>query len=273
MRVLPGEAGQGRSEGSKKEGRAKGEESALAMAGRIHIGTSGWHYKHWRGTWYPEGLKDAEQFAYYKQQFHTVEINKSFYRLPTVETFEAWRKAAPRGFVFAVKASRYITHMRKLMEPERSYEPFMNNVAALKGKLGPILFQLPPRWKINTTRLAEFLPTLPPKWRFAFEFRNPTWYHNEVYALLREYNCAFCIYELAGHLSPAEVTANFVYVRLHGPGAKYCGSYTDAQLKTWAGQCRAYAGKGKDVFVYFDNDEAGHAAHNAERLNKLVLTK
>jgi uncharacterized protein YecE (DUF72 family) len=243
---------------------------ARKKRGTIHIGTSGWHYKHWRGTWYPEGTKDADQFAYYKKHFHTVEINNSFYRLPTVETFEAWRKAAPRGFLFAVKASRYITHMRKLMEPERSYEPFMNNVAALKEKLGPILFQLPPRWKVNTTRLEEFLRTLPTRWRYAFEFRNPTWYHPDVYALLNKHDCAFCIYELAGHLSPPEVTASFVYVRLHGPGAKYSGSYTDRQLKSWAKKIRGCADEGKDVFVYFDNDEAGYAAFNAQRLKELI---
>ena len=239
-------------------------------SGTIHVGTSGWHYKHWLGTWYPRGTKDAEQFAYYKEHFHTVEINNSFYRLPTVATFEAWRKAAPHGFLFAVKASRYITHMRKLMEPQRSYEPFINNVAALKDKLGPILFQLPPRWKVNTERLADFLATLPKKWRHAFEFREPSWYHSDVYALLRKYDCAFCIYELAGHLSPFEVTASFVYVRLHGPGAKYSGSYTDSQLKSWAKKCRAWASEGKDVFVYFDNDEAGYAAFNAQRLAELV---
>ncbi len=241
-------------------------------SGIVHVGTSGWHYKHWLGTWYPEGVRPAEQFAYYKQHFHTVEINNSFYRLPSVECFEAWRKAAPRGFLFAVKASRYITHMRKLMEPERSYEPFMNNVAALKEKLGPILFQLPPRWKINTERLAAFLETLPrpKKRRYAFEFRNPTWYHDEVYALLEEHDCAFCIYELAGHLSPQKVTASFVYVRLHGPGAKYAGSYSDRQLKSWARKIRAHANEGRDVFVYFDNDEAGYAAFNAERLAQLL---
>jgi len=240
------------------------------MAGKIHIGTSGWHYKHWLGTWYPEGTKAAEQFAYYRQHFDTVEINNSFYKLPSVETFTAWRKAAPRGFLYAVKASRYTTHMRKLMDPPQCYEKFMMQVVALKEKLGPILFQLPPGWKINTTRLADFLATLPKKHRYAFEFRNPTWYHEEVYALLNAYDCAFCIYELAGHLSPPQVTSSFVYVRLHGPGGKYAGSYSDAQLKSWAKKCRAYAQQGRDVFLYFDNDEAGYAAFNAQRLVEIL---
>lgn len=240
------------------------------MAGKIHIGTSGWHYKHWLGTWYPEGTKAAQQFAYYRDRFDTVEINNSFYRLPSIETFSAWRAAAPRGFVYAVKASRYITHMRKLMEPATSYEKFFARVTALKEKLGPILFQLPPRWKVNTTRLAEFLQALPAQYRYAFEFREASWYHDEVYALLRAHDCAFCIYELEGHRSPQEVTASFVYVRLHGPGAKYAGSYDDRELKSWARKCRAYANKGMDVFLYFDNDEAGYAAFNAQRLRDLL---
>lgn len=238
--------------------------------GEIRVGTSGWHYKHWCGTWYPQGTKASEQFAYYRERFDTVEINNSFYKLPTIETLDNWRKAAPRGFLFAVKASRYITHMRKLMEPEQGFNKFWTHVAVLKDKLGPILFQLPPAWKLNVARLEQFLAALPPKQRYAFEFRNPTWYDKEVYALLNAHDCAFCIYELAGHLSPPQVTSSFVYVRLHGPGAKYSGSYTDEQLKSWARKCRAYARRGKDVFAYFDNDEAGYAAFNAQRLRELV---
>jgi uncharacterized protein YecE (DUF72 family) len=239
----------------------------------IRIGTSGWHYKHWLGTWYPEGTKAAGQFAYYREHFDTVEINNSFYRLPSPETFTAWREAAPPGFLYAVKASRYITHMRKLMEPEQGFTKFWTHVAALKETLGPILFQLPPLWKINTERLATFLDALPPHQRYAFEFRNPTWYHDEVYALLSAHDCAFCIYELAGHLSPPQVTSSFVYVRLHGPGAKYSGSYTDAQLQGWVDKAVEHARAGRDVFVYFDNDELGHAAFNAQRMRELVAAQ
>lgn len=240
------------------------------MTGKIHIGTSGWHYKHWIGTWYPQDTRPAQQFDYYRQHFSTVEINNSFYRLPTVDTFTAWRDAAPGHFVYAVKASRYITHMRKLNEPKQSMAKFMNNVQALGDKLGPILFQLPPGWKLNTQRLAAFLQALPRHHRYAFEFRNASWYHAEVYALLNEYDCAFCIYELAGHLSPQEVTSSLVYVRLHGPGDKYQGSYTEQALQHWAAKCRECAKAGKDVFVYFDNDQAGYAAFNAQRLAQLV---
>ncbi|HWA33608.1 MAG TPA: DUF72 domain-containing protein, partial [Cyclobacteriaceae bacterium] len=197
---------------------------------KIHIGTSGWSYKHWMGTFYPEGLKQADQFEYLRKYFDTVEINNSFYRLPTVATFEKWKKSAFRGFLFAVKASRYITHMKKLTDARQNTRLFFNRTAHLSKKLGPILFQLPPGWKVNVDRLASFVADLPKKWNYAFEFRNATWYDDKVYSILKEMNCAFCIYELGGHKSPEIVTANFVYVRLHGPEAKYQGDYSDSAL-------------------------------------------
>jgi uncharacterized protein YecE (DUF72 family) len=238
--------------------------------GRIYIGTSGWHYRHWIGTFYPAGTKPAQQFDYYKDHFRTVEINNSFYKLPSPETFKQWKTKSPSGFLFVVKASRYITHQKKLKDPRDSYKRFYANVKYLGNKLGPILFQLPPMWNMNIERLCDFLKALPKKFRYVFEFRNSTWYTNEVLELLRKYNCAFCIYELAGHTSPLNVTADFVYVRLHGPGEKYQGSYTKDQLKDWAARCRKWQKAGKDVFVYFDNDQRGYAAFNAETLIKLL---
>lgn len=240
--------------------------------GNIFIGTSGWHYKHWKGAFYPEKVKETEQLDYYRTMFNTVEINNSFYRLPTAKTFDDWRKATPRKFVFAVKASRYITHMKKLKGKGSGFSKFFNRAEKLKGKLGPILFQLPPKWNVNTERLSEFLSTLPKGHRYAFEFRNHTWYDDDVYQLLKKHKCAFCIYELGHHLSPFEVTADFVYVRLHGPGNRYQGSYTDTALKKWARQCREWQKK-KDVYVYFDNDQAGFAAFNALRLLQFTNIK
>jgi uncharacterized protein YecE (DUF72 family) len=236
----------------------------------IFIGTSGWSYAHWKGSFYPEGLKAAAQFDYYAQRFDTVELNSPFYHLPTEKTFLKWRNESPEGFVFAVKASRYITHMKKLKEPKESLKEFMQHVVLLKEKLGPILFQLPPGWNINVERLAAFMQSLPHSCRFVFEFRNPTWYHKEVYALLQKYNCAFCIYELDGHFSPAEITADFVYVRLHGPGEKYAGNYSPLVLRQWAKKCRDWLQQKKTVYVYFDNDEAGYAAFNAKTLQQLI---
>ena len=236
----------------------------------IHIGTSGWHYKHWKGTFYPKELKQNQHFPYYLQNFKTVEINNSFYRLPTPETFINWKNLVPDDFIFAVKASRYITHMKKLNDPVESTESFFTNVNHLGEKLGPILFQLPPFWPLNYNRLEEFLKHLPGTYRYTFEFRNTTWYNDRVYEVLNKYNIAFCIYEIDKHLSPINVTADFVYVRLHGPEGKYAGSYSDQTLTEWAKRCDQWAQDGKEVFVYFDNDQLGYAAFNAKRLSELV---
>jgi uncharacterized protein YecE (DUF72 family) len=241
----------------------------MPMKNHFYIGTSGWHYKHWFGTFYPPHVKSSGQFQYYLQFFSTVEINNSFYRLPSAKTFANWRKASPHQFIFSVKASRYITHMKKLKDPETSLHKFLTHVHALKEKLGPVLFQLPPGWKLNTGRLKEFLQCLPAPGRYVFEFRNPSWYHPDVFALLKKYNCAFCIYELNGHLTPFELTADFVYIRLHGPSAKYQGNYSENILRKWSRYCKNWL-KTKDVFVYFDNDEAGYAAFNAKRLKELL---
>jgi uncharacterized protein YecE (DUF72 family) len=239
------------------------------MKKRFYIGTPGWNYKHWLGTFYPPQVKTSEQFQYYQQFFSTVEINNSFYRLPSKEIFTNWRKTASNHFLFSVKANRYITHMKKLKDPGATLRQFMSHALALKEKLGPVLFQLPPGWKINTDRLNEFLQNLPSSARYVFEFRNPTWYHQDVFALLKKYNCAFCIYELEGHVTPFETTADFVYIRLHGPGAKYQGNYSEQTLKQWSRYCKNWL-KTKDVFVYFDNDDAGYAAFNAKRLQELL---
>jgi uncharacterized protein YecE (DUF72 family) len=238
--------------------------------GRIYIGTSGWHYKHWKGVFYPEDTRDDEQFALYAEHFQTVEINNSFYKLPDASTFTNWRKASPKRFLFAVKASRYITHMVKLKANKQSLRKFFTRVVKLEEKLGPILFQLPPRWKVNTERLASFLSQLPSGHRYAFEFRDQTWYTEEVLDLLKKWNCAFCIYHLERHLSPLEVTADFVYIRLHGPGNKYQGSYNKRALQTWAGRCREWLKNKKDVYIYFDNDQAGYAVKNAQQLQALM---
>jgi uncharacterized protein YecE (DUF72 family) len=237
---------------------------------KILIGTSGWHYKHWKKVFYPENVKEADQFGYYCQKFETVEINNSFYRLPTLSTFTDWRKQAPARFLFAVKGSRFITHMKKLNVDKQIIQQFMTRASRLKEKLGPILFQLPPHWKINTQRFADFLARLPKTYQYTFEFRNPTWYADEIYTLLQQYNCAFCIYELAGHQSPMKVTADFVYIRLHGPGNKYQGSYPDSTLKKWAARCIEWQQAKKQVYIYFDNDQAAYAAFNALRLMELV---
>ena len=242
------------------------------MKGTIHIGTSGWLYKHWRTTFYPAGLKIKDEFQYYQQHFDTVELNNTFYRLPQKEVFAAWKNKTPDDFLFVVKASRYITHMKKLHDPTESTAPFLEHVSFLEEKLGAVLFQLPPFLKIDLVLLEAFLKSLPQGMRFVLEFRNASWYHETVYQLLEKFNCAFCIYELDGHQSPIISTADFIYLRLHGPGNKYQGSYTDDTLQQWASRCRQWANS-KDVFVYFDNDEQGYAAFNAISLKALLANE
>jgi uncharacterized protein YecE (DUF72 family) len=239
---------------------------------RIYIGTSGWSYKHWMGTFYPAGTKIKDRFLYYLNKFDTVEINNTFYGMPSDETFLNWKNTANDDFVYVIKANKYITHNKKLHDPDITLPPFIDRVKILGKKLGPILFQLPPFMKANAELLKTFLEALPKKNRFVFEFRNAEWYKEEVYALLEKHNCAFCIYELAGHISPIKITADFVYLRLHGPGNKYQGSYSDETLQEWANECLIWS-KTKDVFVYFDNDEKGYAAFNALKLQELVIQK
>lgn len=238
--------------------------------GEIHIGTSGWKYKQWDNTFYPTEVKGDSQLVYYATLFNTVELNNSFYRQPSISNFLNWKEAVPKDFSYAVKANRFFTHMKKLKVEANDVYDFIDKVNHLGEKLGPILFQLPPSWKINLDRLAYFLNLLPKGYRYVFEFRNATWYNKAIYELLATKNVAFCIYELDGHLSPLTVTADFVYIRLHGPGAKYQGSYQDKDLETWVTFMRQQTDAGKDVFVYFDNDQAGYAAFNAKRMLELV---
>lgn len=208
--------------------------------------------------------------SFYLQNFDTVEVNNSFYKLPAPGTFASWRDATPEDFVFAVKASRFLTHNKKLKDPENALNNFLPRAVELGEKLGPILFQLPPKWRCNPERLELFLEALPRDHRYAFEFREPSWHCAPVFEILRRYNAAYCIYELAGFSTANEITADWTYVRLHGPGGKYQGSYSDATLATWAEQIKEWESRLRAVYVYFDNDQAGFAAHNAIRLKQLV---
>jgi len=236
----------------------------------IRIGTSGWHYKHWAGNFYPEKLPAAKMLAYYYSRFDTVEINNSFYMLPKPETLAAWRDATPKNFEFAIKASRFLTHNKKLKEPENALNNFLPRAETLGRKLGPILFQLPPKWRINGERLSALLDAVPKYHRYTFEFREPSWHVPEIYDLLGRHNAAFCIYELAGFHSPIEITADWTYIRLHGPLGKYQGSYSTKTLRAWADRIVNWSKQFKSIYVYFDNDQAGYAAANARTLKQLV---
>jgi uncharacterized protein YecE (DUF72 family) len=209
-------------------------------------------------------------FALYCEHFDTVELNNTFYRLPRSGGLEKWRDSSPANFCFAAKGSRFITHMKKLKDPEAALAKYFDAVDGLQKKLGPILFQLPPGWNFDAERFDFFLKALPKHHRYAFEFRNETWNNPAACKSLARHKAAYCIFDLAGYQSPMQITTDFTYVRLHGPGGKYQGSYSDTALRHWAEQIETWSGKLKAVYVYFDNDDSGYAAHNALRLKELL---
>jgi uncharacterized protein YecE (DUF72 family) len=240
------------------------------MAASTYVGTSGWHYDHWVGAFYPRDLPDGALLEYYAGHFDTAEINNSFYRLPEKKTLVRWRETVPEGFVFSVKASRYLTHMKKLKDPREPVERLFDRVNVLGEKLGPILFQLPPRWRSNPERLRGLLEILPENHRYAFEFRDPSWFDDKIYGLLAKHGAAFCVYDLGGRTSPKEITADFAYVRLHGPDGPYRGRYGAGRLSGWAGAFSAWLKEGLDVYCYFDNDEASYAVQDALGLRQMM---
>jgi len=237
------------------------------MTGTVRIGTSGWNYKHWIKAFYPEDLPQKEMLKFYAEHFDTVEINSSFYRLPELQTFTKWRTAVPTSFTFAVKASRFITHMKKLKAPKASTNKLFSRVKRLEDRLGPLLFQLPPRWNCDFKRLSDFLDAMPAEEDFVFEFRDDSWLTDGIFQLLRKHNVALCIHDHGGKESPQEITADFTYIRMHGPGAaSYSGSYSPESLKLWAQRIKNWQRDLKAVYVYFNNDAEGHAVRNALQL-------
>jgi uncharacterized protein YecE (DUF72 family) len=237
----------------------------------LWIGTSGWVYKHWMGVFYPEKMPGEELLPFFAGRFPTVEVNFSYYRLPERSVFEAWRRQTPSSFLFAVKGSRYLTHMKKLKDPEQPLERLMHSAGGLQEKLGPILFQFPRWWSVNVERLRQFLDALQayPGQRYAFEFRHRSWLAPEVYALLQRHNAALCL--PVGWDIPLEVcqTANWTYIRFHG-GAGGSIGFSDDELATWAGRIRSLLDQGADCYAYFNNDPEGHAVRDAERLRGLL---
>ncbi len=243
----------------------------MAPHGRVCIGTSGWIYKHWRGVFYPPHLPSRGWFAFYSETFDTVEINNSFYRRPSEEVFRAWRKQAPPGFVYAVKASRYLTHLKKLKDPAEALEKLLPRARLLGPHLGPVLYQLPPHWHCDLPRLRDFIGLLPPDLKHVFEFRDPSWYTDAVRSLLTDTGMSFCIHDLRGCGSPEWVTGPVVYVRFHGPTkTAYAGRYGAGHLRRWAERLHEFRCAGRDVFAYFNNDEAGNAVVNARELRALL---
>ncbi len=237
---------------------------------RIYLGTSGWIYAHWSGIFYPSEISQNKWLEYYTQYFDTVELNSSFYHLPKENTFINWRKRTPPNFLFSLKASRYITHIKKLREAKDAWKKFIKNAQLLKEKLGPILFQLPPYLKIDLEVLEKFLKTLPPKYRYVFEPRNKTWYSPSVYQLFKKFNVSLCISSTPNYPSAEVITSDFLYLRLHGSKELYSSKYTTKELTFFAKKIKKWIKSGLDVYVYFDNDAFGYAVENALELKGLL---
>ena len=240
------------------------------MAGEIRVGCSGWRYAHWRTLFYPTGLAQNRWFDYYASQFDTVEINNTFYRLPEAPTFATWRRTAPPGFLYAVKASRFLTHMKKLKEPKEPLHRLFARARSLGPTLGPVLYQLPPHWDVNADRLTAFLRALPRRRMHAIEFRDPRWYTDAVFALLERHHVACCVHDMPGSVSPRQIVGPFIYARLHGP-IRYGGRYDDRILDHWAHWLGQHARRGIHVYAYFNNDVGGHAPRDAIRLRERLL--
>jgi uncharacterized protein YecE (DUF72 family) len=234
------------------------------------IGTSGWVYDHWRGVFYPEDLPQADWYAHYAKHLHTVEINYSFYRLPSEEAFDRWREQAPPGFVYAVKANRYLTHVKRLKDAAEPLERFLSRARRLGDTLGPILWQLPPRWRADPERLEAFAALLPRDLLHAFEFRDPRWFVEPVQEILKCYKLSFCIFDMPGLDCPTWITGDAVYLRFHGSGAVYGGKYGRERLRPWAERIRTWLGEGRTVYAYFNNDAFGYALEDAQTLGDLL---
>ncbi|MGH7509546.1 MAG: DUF72 domain-containing protein [Gemmatimonadales bacterium] len=242
----------------------------MAGPAEVWIGTSGYVYRHWRkGVFYPSGLPAREELGFYARHFQTVELNNSFYRLPTPEMFDRWRESTPPGFRFAVKASRFITHIKRLGNVEAELALFLERAGRLGIKLGPILFQLPPTQQLDLSRLRHFVALLSSERRWVIEFRHPSWHTSEVYQLLKDREVALCI-PVGGGVHPDRViTGAFTYLRMHR-GREPEGGFTRNELTSWAGQIRALRSGGKDVYMYFNNDWGGYAVRDAMGLQELL---
>jgi uncharacterized protein YecE (DUF72 family) len=276
------------------------------MKNKIYIGTSGWSYCDWSdGEFYPKNLKERDWLTYYSQHFKTVEINATFYHQMSVKTYQNWYRIVPKDFIFSVKISRFLTHVKKLNQPREPWQRFINNAKHLKEKLGPILVQLPPNFKMNCERLINFFKAIErsrnigisrregrdpelalrvsglrhtpqDNIKIALEVRDESWLCNEVYQILKKYNCALVFADsepwpdLRRSKWQLPITANFIYIRMHGPGDLYGSKYTTPQLKKVAQRIKLWQRKAKQIYVYFNNDTDGYAVENANKLIELL---
>ena len=230
----------------------------------VRVGTSGYNYPEWKGSFYPADMKPARMLPYYAERFSTVEINATFYRMPTASTVEGWAKAVPETFTFVLKAPQRITHFARLKNIDDPLRFFCDTAALLRARLGPLFFQLPPSFKKDVSRLNDLLVQLPPDRRAAFEFRHSSWFDDDVYERLRTYNAALCIADTEEGSTPAMASADWGYLRLRAV------DYTDAQLADWIGTMRRIGSGWNDAFVFFKHEEHGTGPALAKRFEALL---
>lgn len=238
---------------------------------RFIVGTSGWHYDDWKGRFYPEKLPKSRWLEFFASRFSTVELNNTFYRLPSEEAFKNWYTSTPGGFIFAVKMSRFVTHIKRLKDTREALQNFMSRAALLKDKLGPVLYQLPPGLHRDDAKLEAFLAELPQGYKHVFEFRHESWLTAEVYDLLRRYHVGMCVFDMPKLTCPLLATADFAYIRFHGKDSLYSSCYSDEELADWAEKIEKLAENLDEVYIYFNNDIQGFALKNAETISELLL--
>jgi uncharacterized protein YecE (DUF72 family) len=243
------------------------------MMAEYYIGTSGWHYEHWRGFFYPEKLAKPKWLEFYAQHFNTVELNNSFYHLPSERAFVNWRESSPQDFVFAVKVSRFITHIKRLKNVEEPLQNFLARADFLQDKLGPLLYQLPPGMKRNDETLEAFLAILPRQYRHVLEFRHKSWFDDSVFDILKKSNAGLCVFNMPDFTCPVVATADFAYVRFHGSTGLYWSCYSDEELSDWAKKIKELSKNLGAVYIYFNNDAGAYAVSNAETLGRLLVEK
>lgn len=235
-----------------------------------YIGTSGWHYEHWQKLFYPEGLPKRKWLEFYAGYFTSVELNNSFYRLPSEGAFVNWRKSSPNNFVYAVKVNRFITHIKRLRNVQAPLENFMSRVLLLQNKLGPLLYQLPPNMKRNDEVLEAFLAILPRNYHHVFEFRDESWINDSIFDLLHRYGAGFCIFDMPGVTCPLIATADFAYFRFHGSTGLYWSCYSEEELSRWSRDIAKLGQNLTTVYIYFNNDAEAYAVGNALRLKEML---
>jgi uncharacterized protein YecE (DUF72 family) len=240
------------------------------MSAKYYVGCSGWHYEHWRGVYYPEDLPKPKWLQFYARQFMTVELNSSFYRLPSEKAFNTWRESTPENFLFAVKVSRYITHIKRLRNSGSAVENFLSRAGLLREKLGPLLYQLPPSMKRNDELLQNFLSSLPPRYQHVIEFRHESWIDDAVFAILRRHNVGLCVFDMPAFSCPLVATSDFAYVRFHGSEGLYSSCYSDEELSRWAQRIARLGQTVKATYMYFNNDAQAFAVKNAMTLENLL---